>query len=628
MKKLIALAFVFLCVITFCVSVSAEVATTNEPTDNKNIYIAGNSNLYPLEFYNKKTKTYEGILPDIYERISNETGIEFSYVSADSKNQQKQLAKNFQVEVVSAYIKGDISVSKEIELFSYNDDTKTQTVCIGFTKIINPDIALTIENAINGIDKSTWLSAAMKLENQYQTSNILVLFIIAICVLVAALVFLVVYIVKKHRKTNRRHEEKMIDLLTGIGNLMYFEKCYLQHISQAMRSLYYVSYIAIDIQKIETYFGKSQSEEIQRYAANIITTTLNDNDFVARIDDGVFAVCFMCPDVNRAQKTMTEIIKKLNDYSEEYTSDSGAVFRCGIYPLDKQNISVETAIFNARQGYVYATNEKQNVRLCDQDVLDRVTLKSKLQKKISSAIDNEEFNVYLQFIYDIESNNLCGAEVLSRWHSLDEGVLSPANYVEDMKNSGMIDRFDFYVLEKSCQVLSDWSQSGLEKLYISCNITRTTLSKTDFLKRFIDVVSKYNFDKNNLIVELTEDSLVDDTAVAYKNILAIKEQGIKIALDDFGSGYTSFSDLCDYPIDIIKIDRDIVIKSKASRGYAVLTSIIRMAHALGIEVACEGVETLEENNRVIESDCDYIQGFYYSRVLPLENALEFYKNKE
>lgn len=624
MKKRIITALFFLTIFSTCTSVSGEVVSTQQPTAQDAVYVAGNPDLYPLEFYNEKTDRYEGILPGLYEEISRQTGIDFSYVSAGS-DRQKELGENFQVEIVSAYRKGAVSLSKEIELFSYEQDGKTETVCIGFTKIIEPAVASAVENALQSTDKATWLSAAMTLETQAQPSRALPWLIGTLCLLAVAVVVLAVYIIKKHRLSEQQRQTKMIDALTGIGNLKYFEDCYTRHISDAMRPLYYVAYMAIDIEKIETYFGQAEAEEVQRYAANTIAEALGEQDFAGRIDEGVFALCFMCPDAERALKKAEEVIGNLNRYNDSEAKEHGTLFRGGVFPLEKQNITVETAVYNARQGYLYAVSEKQTVCLSDEKVLDRVTLKSRLQKKISAAIEKEEFHLYLQFISDTRSRAFCGAEVLSRWHNLEDGVLSPANYIEDMKIAGMIDRLDFYVFEKTCQVLSDWKGGEFEKLRLSCNFTRTTLSKPDFSEQFEEIISKYDFDRENLLVELTEDSLVDDSAIAYKSILAIKKLGCKIALDDFGSGYTSFSDLCDYPIDIIKIDRGIVLKAASHRGYAVLTGIIRMAHDLGIEVLCEGVETEAENQKVLEAESDYIQGFFYSRVLPLENAVDFYK---
>ena len=133
MKKLIVWAMILACVFSLCVPVSADVISTKEPTAKNAVYIAGNPDMYPLEYYNEKTECYEGILPNIYKAISIQSGIDFAYVSADREDRQKELAENCQIEIVSAHHKGDISVSKEIELFSYFKDGREYIACIGFT---------------------------------------------------------------------------------------------------------------------------------------------------------------------------------------------------------------------------------------------------------------------------------------------------------------------------------------------------------------------------------------------------------------------------------------------------------------------------------------------------------------
>lgn len=624
MKRLIRSATLLFCVFLCGFSAFAQVTSTQEPTAGKAVYIAGNPDLYPLEFYNEETECYEGILPTLYAQISDQTGYDFSYVSADNKSRQKELAENCQVEIVSAYHKGDLSAEKEIELFSYTKNGKAFTVCIGFTKIIDADLAGAVETALHSADERAWLSAAMELERKPNATKMIIILAIVAAVLLLGILFFIGHILQSKRKKIRQQNVRMIDEVTGIGNREYFEDNYLHHISEMMRPLYYVAYIAIDIEKIETYFGAQQSEELQRYAAASITNAMGDNDFAARIDNGVFAACYMCPDPQRAIKNATELLDDLNAYSQHVAKDSGLLFRCGLYMLGKEHTPYETAIYNARQGYLAAANDKQLVRVCDKDVLDRVSLKSKLQKKIASALENEEFQIYLQFVVETKNKQICGAEVLSRWHNLEEGVLSPANYIEDMKLAGMIDQLDFYILDKTCQMLSAWKDTKYKNLYLSCNFTRTTLSLEKLAETFEEILSQYDFNRENLLIELTEDSFAKDSTVAYKNVLAIKNLGCKVVLDDFGSGYTSFSDLCDYPVDIIKIDRHMVIKSASNRGAAVLIGMIRMAHALGIGVLCEGVETEAESKKVVEAECDYIQGFLYSRVLPSENAMDFY----
>lgn len=627
MKRILTVLCIVFCVNCFAVTVCADVSSTKDPTAGNDIYIAGNPDLYPVEYYNTETECYEGILPEIYKRISDNTGISFSYIGAGKENRQKELCKNNQVEIVSAYIQGKVSAAEETTLFTYTEKGKDYTVCIGFTDIAKKETVSAVKNALEQVSKEEWLSASMHLAENGQSSLSIYVYII-LAILIIALSVLIIYTVKKNGEKKKSDQSKMTDEVTGIGNLDYFKDCYCHHISEEMQNLYYLSYVAVDVQKLETYFGGEESEEIQRFAAGILTNNSGDNDFAARIENGVFAVCFMAPDSERAVKAMTDTVDALNGYNESFAKENKIVFRAGVYPLGKRQTTVETAIFNARQGYNHAAKENELVCLCDNTVLGKAALKSRLQQKLSNAIDNGEFALYLQFVVDTKTERICGAEVLSRWHSPEEGVLTPSNYIEDMKTAGLIDKLDFFVFEKVCQILESWRDTDYGNLYLSCNFTRVTVSSSGFLDAFRKIISRYSFDRKNIVIELTEDSLANNGTVAYKNVIALKDMGCRIALDDLGSGYTSFSDLCDYPVDIIKIDRHIVAKSVDARGGAVLKGIIKMAHELGISVLCEGVETDIEDSNVKKAKCDYIQGFLYSRVLPKDNAMEFYDKKQ
>ncbi len=137
------------------------------------------------------------------------------------------------------------------------------------------------------------------------------------------------------------------------------------------------------------------------------------------------------------------------------------------------------------------------------------------------------------------------------------------------------------------------------------------------------IADGYKFDKSKLSIEITEDAIEKDRETATKNVTLCKELGFKIYLDDLGSGYTSLSNLYDYPIDVVKIDRDILLKADTQRGKDLFSGIIALAHSLKISVICEGVETDEQDALVTRSDCDYAQGWHYSKAFPLEECEAF-----
>lgn len=249
----------------------------------------------------------------------------------------------------------------------------------------------------------------------------------------------------------------------------------------------------------------------------------------------------------------------------------------------------------------------------------------KLLKNIRKGFENQEFKMYLQFIVDSKEGKISSAETLSRWVNSSGEVVFPGTYIGIMEKSGLIARFDYYMFEKVCQKLSEWKDSELSDVALSCNLTRITISEKDFAEKIEEISNKYDFDRSKLVIEITEDSLEKNLVVAMFNIIKIKKLGFRISLDDFGSGYTSLVSLCEYPIDVVKIDREILLLAGTEKGKKLFLGIVSLAHYLHLKVVCEGVETEEQNKLVLESECDYIQGWYYTKALKEDKAEEFAK---
>ena len=248
-------------------------------------------------------------------------------------------------------------------------------------------------------------------------------------------------------------------------------------------------------------------------------------------------------------------------------------------------------------------------------------------EKILKGLKNHEFKMYLQFIVDNKTKNIVLAEALSRWENPENGVIYPGSYIGQMEESGLISMHDYNMFELVCRQLEKWNNTKYKDISISCNFTRITLSEEDCIAKLKEIADKYTFERSKLAIEISEDAMEKDRETAQKNVLLCKEQlGFRIYLDDLGSGYTSLSNLCDYPIDVVKIDRGILLKTNTPKGKALFGGIVSLAHKLDMAGICEGVETEEQNTLVSQSDCDYIQGWYYSKALPAERCETFVEN--
>jgi EAL domain-containing protein (putative c-di-GMP-specific phosphodiesterase class I) len=251
---------------------------------------------------------------------------------------------------------------------------------------------------------------------------------------------------------------------------------------------------------------------------------------------------------------------------------------------------------------------------------------NKTTESILNGIENNEFKMYLQFVVDNKTKEIVSAEALSRWECPEKGIIGPGYYIGNMEHAGIISKHDFYMFELACSQLEKWSGTEYKDISISCNFTRITLSEADCIENLKRISEKYNFDRAKLAIEMTADAIEKNTEIAKRKVMICKDLGFKVYLDDLGNGYTSLSNLCDYPIDVVKIDRDILLKTDTPKGKALFCGIVALAHRMDIAAIGEGVETEEQNTLVSESDCDYIQGWYYTKALPLEECEAFIEN--
>lgn len=247
----------------------------------------------------------------------------------------------------------------------------------------------------------------------------------------------------------------------------------------------------------------------------------------------------------------------------------------------------------------------------------------KFLKQIEEGLNLGQFKMYLQFIVDNKTKKIASAEALSRWENANGEIVPPVMYIGLMEKSGIIAKLDYYMFEKVCAKLEKWKETEFDSITVSCNFTRITISENDFVEKIQTIADRYSFDKAKLMIEITEDSIENNIDLAMENIRKIKELGFRVALDDIGSGYTTLANICEYPIDTVKLDRKILLLTNTEKGKKLFLGIVSLAHYLNLQVVSEGVETEEQNAFVSGSECDYIQGWYYSKAMNEEHAEQF-----
>ncbi|MEG0321187.1 MAG: EAL domain-containing protein, partial [Oscillospiraceae bacterium] len=259
--------------------------------------------------------------------------------------------------------------------------------------------------------------------------------------------------------------------------------------------------------------------------------------------------------------------------------------------------------------------------LYDERVRRRLLREKKLEDMMGPALENHEFEVYLQPKYRTDFETIGGAEALVRWNSATEGMIYPDEFISIFEKNGSITRIDLWVFEQVCKTLRGWLDAGRQPMRISVNCSRVHLKMPDFLDKYRIIAERYAVPPELLEIELTENVVFEDVVHLTKIIEDIHKLGFSCSMDDFGSGYSSLNLIQDIPVDVLKLDKIFFRRGtrNLARTESVVGSIVSMARALSMETVAEGVEERRQVDMLKKLGCDYIQGYYFARPMPIHD---------
>ena len=611
---------------------AAVYTSSDDSGDANTVYVAGNPNAYPLEYYSEERKAFCGVFPSVLNVISEKTGVSFTYISASDKNQQKMLSRNAQVELVTALstTQTDDEVLEVLPVLDITVHGEKSVYGIGVTKIASPELVEKIKAALSEMSDAEKMGFLLDTTSNNPEVNykdwliklLLLLFAVMFVAIVGTLIFFA------HKKKKQSCQDERIDKVTGVGNGSYYEYAFDQLLSRQSRNLYAVVYVACKAKKVCDECGEGAVEQIDKYTAARLNTKIASMEYLARVGDGVFVLLLQVSTEKECASRVHAIVDDLNRYLREFYPTMESCFTAGVSRLcDYPDCNAETALYNAKQGYLAAQRSGASAEITTKDDLEQNKKREKLRASLGKAVSNGEFRVYLQFIHENSSEKICGAEALSRWQNREYGLLRPHEYIDLLKTSGQIIAYDYKMFSLVCRQLEEWNTSPYNRMFLTCNFTRVSLSQADFFDRITEIASEYRFQHRRLVIEITEDSIAENVKVVSENIRKCRESGFKIAIDDMGAGFSSIVDLYDNEIDFVKIDGSFISCCMSERQQVMLSNMIQLVHQSGAQVLCEGVETEKQAEFLSKIHCDMMQGFYFSKILPLVECKKFLKNE-
>jgi diguanylate cyclase (GGDEF)-like protein len=430
--------------------------------------------------------------------------------------------------------------------------------------------------------------------------------------------------IRNARLVDQIRYQAMHDALTGLPNRALIADRAEQLLARSRRDHTPISVLFFDLDGFKTIndsLGHGVGDQLLKAAAARLSATVRASDTLARLGGDEFVVLVdgagigTGPDV--AAERILEVLRQpflLDDVIEPITISAsiGIATSTGEIDADELLRNADVALYEAK-----ATGKDQAVVFAPEmqaALSSRVNLEGDLRR----AIERGEFFLVYQPILDLRSGMLTGVEALIRWDHPTRGVVAPNAFVPLLEQTGLIVAAGRWVLEEACNQLAAWHRAG-QHIDMSVNVSARQLQTDDFINDVSSVLSLTGVAPASLTLEITETTIMDDTAATIARLRALKGLGVRLAIDDFGTGYSSLAYLRQFPVDALKIDRSFISAiADSAEAVALIHTLVSLGKALGLSTLAEGIEDHDQFARLQVEDCDSGQGFLFSRPLEAE----------
>jgi diguanylate cyclase (GGDEF)-like protein/PAS domain S-box-containing protein len=435
-------------------------------------------------------------------------------------------------------------------------------------------------------------------------------------------------------------EGKVADPMTGLPNRLLFLDRLSRVIARQRRfpeSLFSVLFLDLDgFKLVNDSLGHAIGDKLLVQVANRLEGSLRQTDTIARLDEGFtiarlggdeFAI--ILNDLNDPADANVVAERLIDEFSRPFAIDDKELFSSlsigialstlGYDDPEDYLRDADTAMYRAK------AHGKGRYEVFDTDMRNLITRRLQIENDLRRALERDEFRNYYQPIISLESGSIVSFEALLRWQHPTRGLLEPLEFIPIAEESGMIRELGWWALVEACRQIAAWRamHPKLSALSMCVNLSVKQFMDPSFGTRLEGLLRQTALPEGTLKLELTESSLMGDSASAVSLLQQVKALGVRLAIDDFGTGYSSLSYLHRFPLDTLKIDRSFTdaIRSDPKKESMIARTIMPLAQHLGLDVVAEGVETIEQATMLKELRCKYAQGFLFSRPVKAEDVL-------
>ena len=438
--------------------------------------------------------------------------------------------------------------------------------------------------------------------------------------------------------TELKHSESRLkqlahfDSLTDLPNRVQFIERLEQTMADADRNERLVGVVFLDLDRfkyINDSLGHGKGDLLLREVAIRLNGAIRRGDTVARLSGDEFAL--VLADMGHVDDAVRVAQKILDVFRQPFLVAGHELFVTAsmgitLYPFDDRGAqdllrNADVAMYRAKE------SGKNNFQFYVAEMTAKATERLSLETDLRSALERGELSLHYQPIAEGKSGRIVGMEALLRWKHPVRGMISPAQFIPLAEETGFIIPIGEWVLRTACEQCRAWQKQGFPSLYVAVNLSARQFHQKDLPASVYQILLETGLSPGSLGLEITEGLVMQQAESSINTLRELKAMDMRISIDDFGTGYSSLSYLKRFPIDVLKIDQSFVrdIPGDADDA-AIASTIITMAHSLGLKVVAEGVETREQLNFMREHGCDSMQGYFLSKPLPAEQFESFLKS--
>ncbi len=444
------------------------------------------------------------------------------------------------------------------------------------------------------------------------------------------------YEMREQIRSRQEHLDHMAhhDSLTALPNRVLLRDRLSQAMARAKRDDKMVGLMFLDLDRfkqINDSLGHDVGDRLLQQVSSRLSSCIRATDTVARLGGDEFGV--VVENVGQADQIAVLAEKILSSFTKPFQVDNHELHTStsiGIALGPNDDNDVDSLIKDADIAMYHAKDQGRNdYKFYSAEMAAQVARHMRLETQLRQAMDNNEFVLHYQPIVSLVTGQITSTEALLRWQHPERGLLAPSEFMPVLQDSGLMRPLTQWVLQQASAQYLRHNQAGFPQIRMAINLPGLMLHNDAILNLIISTIEQTRIDPTGLLVEFTEDTLLESLVDSKKALVTLRDMGVHIALDDFGTGQSSLSHLRQNPIDVVKIDRDFIRDIPADKyDCELVDAIIAMAHKLHIKVVAEGVETSEQLEFLRHHKCDAIQGYYYSSALDGDKILALIRQNQ